>query len=155
MPMQLLDFTTLDTGQLTLVLSWRNHPNIRKWMLRDNEISMEEHLCFVQSLKNRPDKRYFLLQKSQDYLGVVDLTNINATGAELGIYANPDLHGVGKLLMSALIDYAHETLKLTHLIANVFADNEKAKDLYQKFDFVEIHRTAYNGREMITLERTL
>jgi UDP-4-amino-4,6-dideoxy-N-acetyl-beta-L-altrosamine N-acetyltransferase len=86
---------------------------------------------------------------------VVDLTDITATDAELGIYANPDLHGVGKLLISAVIDYAHETLKLTKLIANVFADNEKAKDLYQKFDFVETNRTTYNDREMITMERTL
>lgn len=153
--MQLLNLTTLDTGQLTLVLSWRNHPNIRKWMLRDHEISMEEHLCFIHSLKERPDKRYFLVQRSNDYLGVVDLTDITETDAEIGIYANPDLHGVGKYLISALIEYAHETLKLTRLIANVFADNEKAKDLYQKFDFVETDRAAYNGREMITLERTL
>lgn len=152
MPMRLLDFTTLNTQLLTLVLSWRNHPNVRSWMLNSDEISMEEHMCFVESLKQRSDKRYFLVQHESDYIGVIDLTAISKNSAELGIYADPNVHGVGDTLMRALIDYAFENLKLTKLIANVFTDNERAKHLYQKFDFTETNQTLYNGRKMITME---
>lgn len=150
--MRLLDFTTLDAERLTVVLAWRNHPNVRQWMLNTNEISSEEHFHFVESLKQRSDKRYFLVQDNNDYIGVIDLTDITQTSAEIGIYANPQMRGVGETLMNALIGYAFVTLKVKTLIATVFADNEKAKHLYQKFDFTETNRTLYNGRKMITME---
>ncbi|MDP3290918.1 MAG: UDP-4-amino-4,6-dideoxy-N-acetyl-beta-L-altrosamine N-acetyltransferase [Sulfuricurvum sp.] len=150
--MRLLDFTTLDTNQLTLVLSWRNHPKIREWMLHPNEISMEEHLHFVESLKRREDRRYFLVQREGKNIGVIDFMDITEKSAELGLYANPKMKGVGETLMRALINYAFVTLKVKTLIATVFADNERAKHLYEKFDFVETNRTAYEKREMIRME---
>lgn len=152
---RLLPFNNLSDAEKMMILSWRNHPDIREWMLQPDEISMEEHLRFIQSLENRSDKRYFLVKNADDYLGVIDLTDITAISAELGIYANPYLHGVGKILMSALINYALNTLKLTKLIANVFSNNKRAKQLYSTFDFTETNRITHNGREMITLERTL
>jgi len=122
-------------------------------MFNSNEISLNEHFRFIESLKNRSDKRYFLVRQANDYLGVVDLTNITSSSAEIGIYANPDKRGVGALLMDTLIRYAFNTLKLTKLIANVFSDNEKAKRLYQKFDFKETDRTTHEERDMICVER--
>ena len=150
--MRLLDFTTLDTQQLTTVLAWRNHSDIRRWMLSDDEISLENHLHFVESLKNRADKRYFLVQREGESIGVIGFTDITQNSAEIGIYANPQMRGVGEALMNALIEYGFTTLGVTMLIASVCADNERAKHLYEKFDFIETNRTDYNGREMITME---
>ncbi|MBD3809795.1 MAG: UDP-4-amino-4,6-dideoxy-N-acetyl-beta-L-altrosamine N-acetyltransferase [Sulfuricurvum sp.] len=153
MQVRLLDFTTLDKELLTLVLEWRNHSDIRCWMLNGDEISLENHLRFVESLKNRADKRYFLVQGDDSYIGVIDFTDITNISAEIGIYANPQMRGVGEALMSALIEYGFSTLGVTMLIASVFADNERAKHLYEKFDFTERNRTFYKGREMIIMER--
>lgn len=150
---QLLDFTTLDKEQLTMVLAWRNHSDIRRWMLSDDEISLENHLHFVESLKNRADKRYFLVQQEDAYIGVIDFTDITQTSAEIGIYANPKMRGVGNALMNALIEYGFSTLGVEILIASVFTDNERAKHLYEKFDFTETARRFYKGREMIVMER--
>jgi len=150
---QLLDFTTLDTQHLAMVLAWRNHSNIRCWMLQSDEISMENHLQFVESLKNRAEKRYFLVQREGESIGVIDFTDITQNSAEIGIYANPDMHGVGEALMNALVEYGFSTLEVKMLIAAVFADNKRAKRLYQKFDFTETERTVYKGREMIIMER--
>ncbi|HBM35911.1 MAG TPA: UDP-4-amino-4,6-dideoxy-N-acetyl-beta-L-altrosamine N-acetyltransferase [Sulfuricurvum sp.] len=152
MLMRLLDFTTLNIEQLTVVLSWRNHPNVRQWMLNTDEISSEDHLGFIESLKQCSDKRYFLVQRSSENVGVIDFTNISEDSAEIGIYANPNVRGVGESLMRTLLDYAFSTLKLTTLSATVFADNQRAKHLYEKFDFTETNRTLYNEREMITME---
>lgn len=149
---RLLNFTTLDDAEHKLILSWRNHPDVRVWMLHQDEILMNEHLRFIESLKKRGDKRYFLVQQDDAYIGVIDLTGITENSAELGIYANPDMCGVGDILMRALIDYAFATLKVRTLIANVFSDNERAKHLYKKFDFTETNRTVYEKREMITME---
>jgi UDP-4-amino-4,6-dideoxy-N-acetyl-beta-L-altrosamine N-acetyltransferase len=135
-----------------MVLGWRNHPKVREWMLHQNEISLDEHLCFIESLKSRADKCYFLVKQENKYIGVIDFTDITEESAELGIYANPDIHGVGGVLMEVLIDYAFTTLKVKKLVANVFSDNVRAKHLYEKFDFTEIERSHYSGREMIIME---
>lgn len=153
MRVRLLDFTTLDKERLTMVLAWRNHSDIRRWMLSDDEISLENHLHFVESLKNRADKRYFLVQQEDAYIGVIDFTDITQTSAEIGIYANPNMRGVGKALMNALVEYGVSTLGVEILIASVFADNDRAKHLYEKFDFAERSRTVYKGRAMIIMER--
>jgi len=63
------------------------------------------------------------------------------------------MRGVGEVLMNALIEYGFSTLGVKVLIATVFADNERAKHLYEKFDFTETERTSYNEREMIIMER--
>ena len=151
--LRLIPFTELNDTEKEMILAWRNHREIRMWMFNSNEISLNEHFRFIESLKNRSDKRYFLVRQANDYLGVVDLTNITSSSAEIGIYANPDKRGVGALLMDTLIRYAFNTLKLTKLIANVFSDNEKAKRLYQKFDFKETDRTTHEERDMICVER--
>jgi len=153
MQVRLLDFTTLDKELLTTVLAWRNHSDIRRWMLSDDEISLENHLRFVEALKNRADKRYFLVQREGESIGVIDFTDITQNSAEIGIYANPKMRGVGEALMNGLIEYGFSTLGVTMLIASVFADNERAKHLYEKFDFTETARAFYKGREMIIMER--
>ena len=153
MQVRLLDFTTLDTQLLTTVLAWRNHSDIRRWMLSDDEISLENHLRFVESLKNRADKRYFLVQREGESIGVIDFTDITQNSAEIGIYANPQMRGGGEVLMNVLIEYGFSTLGVKMLIASVFADNERAKHLYEKFDFTETARAFYKGREMIIMER--
>jgi UDP-4-amino-4,6-dideoxy-N-acetyl-beta-L-altrosamine N-acetyltransferase len=152
MQVRLLDFITLDTQLLTMVLRWRNHSDIRRWMVNTEEILIDNHLQFVESLKGRSDKRYFLVQREDEYIGVIDFTDINQNSAEIGIYANPELRGIGETLMNALIEYGFSTLKVTTLMASVFDDNKRAKYLYEKFDFTETERSHYNGREMITME---
>ena len=151
---QLYNFTTLDVSEKELILSWRNHPTVRKWMINDNEISLEEHLHFIDLLATKTNSRYILVQNESQYIGVINLTHIHNNSAELGIYANPDMRGVGSVLMTALIDYA-STLGISHLVANVFITNVRDQKLYQKFEFTEIRRIESNKKKMMTLERKL
>lgn len=151
---QLLNFTTLDLTQRELILSWRNHPSVRKWMINDNEISLGEHLHFIDLLGTKTNSRYFLVQNESHYIGVINLTEIQNDSAILGIYANPDMRGVGSILMTALIDYT-SMLGISNLVANVFITNVRARNLYQKFEFCEIKRIEYKNKKMITLEKKL
>jgi len=142
-----------DTEKL-MVLSWRNHDNVRVWMAHHDIITLDEHLRFINSLENRSDKRYFLVKRDNDYLGVIDFNDISEDFAELGIYSNPDIRHVGAMLMETIIDYAFTQLNLAKLCAKVFSDNIRAKHLYEKFDFTETDRITHQGREMICMERT-
>ena len=42
-----------------MILEWRNKIDIQKWMHTQNDISLEEHLDFIDSLKTIKDKLYF------------------------------------------------------------------------------------------------
>lgn len=154
MNVQLLNFTTLNTQQKAMILEWRNHPSVRANMYNTDIISLKEHLAFIDSLSFRDDKRYFLVQKGEDAIGVIDFNDISNISTKLGIYANPFFNqkGTGTLLMQTLIAYAFDVLKTPTLEAEVFAHNERAIHLYEKFGFQEKFRRFINEKEIICME---
>ena len=145
---ELINFIDISSKEKKMVLSWRNHQDIRKWMSNKKEITLEEHSNYIDSLFYKKDRIYFLVKESNDYLGVIDFTNIVENEfSEFGIYVKPGLRGVGTKLMDIIINNAFNVLKLKKLIANVCVDNEKAKKLYKKFNFNEIQlNTDINGK---------
>lgn len=128
--LKLINFVDLSYDDLQMVLSWRNHPNIRQWMHNSNKIEINEHLKFVKSLKNHTSKHYFLVKENDEYIGVVYLHN-----DYLGIYANPDKKRVGDLLLRVIIDFSFNTKKLFILKAEVYKTNQKAIELYKRHQF--------------------
>jgi len=73
---QLLNFIDLEQKEKEMILVWRNHPEIRKWMYNQDEIKLDEHLSFIDSLKARKDKLYFLVKKKDEFIGVIDFTQL-------------------------------------------------------------------------------
>ncbi|WP_024787304.1 MULTISPECIES: UDP-4-amino-4,6-dideoxy-N-acetyl-beta-L-altrosamine N-acetyltransferase [unclassified Lebetimonas] len=126
------NFTDLTLDEKKEVLKWRNHPEIRKWMFDKNEISLKNHLEFIEKLKNDKSRLYF---KVND-LGVINF-KINKNSAEIGIHKNPEKKGVGKILIKKIIDYGFNMLNLNKLILYVYEDNLKAINLYKKYGFKE------------------
>lgn len=129
------DFTTLNLDELKLVLQWRNHKNISQFML-NKSIEFKEHLNFIERLKKDKNKKYFLLYKAKEAFGVIYFTKITKTSCEFGLYAKPNLKGVGQILMDEIKKYAFENLRVKNLKACVFKDNEKALKLYKNNDFI-------------------
>ncbi len=128
------DFITLNLDKLKLVWQWRNDENVGQFML-NKSIKFEEHLNFIEQLKTSKDKKYFLLFKENQAFGVIYFNNITNQTCEFGLYAKPNLKGVGQILMNEIIKYAFENLKVNTLKAYVFKDNRKALKLYQQNHF--------------------
>lgn len=151
---ELKNFIDLTHDERLDVLSWRNHESVRSHMYTTKPITLEEHLSFIDSLSNRADKRYFIVIKNGHPIGVVDLVDITETSASLGLYANPfsDRKGIGRIILRALIRYAFETLNLSTLHLECFADNEKAKHLYEKFDFQITGNTIKHSQPILCME---
>lgn len=151
---ELVNFVDLSLDEKKIILEWRNHPNVRKWMFTQDKIEFNGHLAFIESLKNRRDKLYFLVKKSHQYIGVIDFTDIdqkNRTTA-FGIYTNPDLKRVGDLLMESLIDYAFRILKVDTLIAEVFEKNISAIKLYDRYNFKPLEIKKVNDQDIVCME---
>jgi len=149
---KLINFTELTLDEKKMILEWRNSDIVKKWMYNRDNISLENHLKYIDSLNSRDDRVYFLLKNETSSLGVIDLTGIKKErSAELGIYANPTLKGYGSLLMHEIVKYAFNELNLKVLYANVYEDNIKAINLYKKFNFKEINNNIVIGKNIICM----
>ena len=126
-------FQDLSLKEKKEVLNWRNHPEIRKWMIDKSEISLKNHLNFID---NMPENKIYLKVKD---LGVVNFKILNEK-VELGLHKNPYKNKVGNDLLKMAVDYAFNELKAKKIILYVFEDNLKAINLYKKFGFREIDK---------------
>jgi len=129
------NFIDLSEKEKKKILKWRNNPLIAKYMLTKN-ISLNEHLKFIDNLKNNNKKRYFLVEN----IGVIYFTLHSNEIVEIGLYKNPNKQKVGNKLLKTAIEYAFEELKAKKIILYVFEDNIKAINLYKKFGFKEIDK---------------
>lgn len=136
--LMLKNFTDLNDFEKEFILRHRNDPSIAKFM-KTNYISYEEHLNFIQNLKNDCTKRYFLVYKNDQAIGVIDFINITINSCEFGLYGIKK--GVGNLLMEEIKNYAFNVLKVKILKACVFKENTKALNLYLKHSPVIIKKS--------------
>lgn len=151
---QLHNFIDLSMEKKKMVLKWRNDASVKKWMFNQNEILLEEHLKYIDSLKLKKDRLYFLVRKDDCDIGVIDFTSINKErkSAEFGIYAKPELKGFGKLLMEIIIDYAFRILQVNKLISKVFEENHIGIQLYSKYGFRIVDIKKIDGRNILCME---
>ena len=150
---KLLNFIDLKLEEKEIILKWRNHSDIRKWMYNKDEIKLEEHLSFIDSLKSRKDKLYFLVKKEEEFIGVIDFTQlVDKESVHMGIYSNPNINGNGKILLNKIIDYSFNNLKVKRVFSEVFAENDKAYNLYKKFNFKAISEKIVNNKKVICME---
>jgi len=151
---ELINFTNLSLEEKKMILEWRNHKDIRKWMYNRDIIGLSEHLSYIDSLASKKDRLYFIVKYRDEVIGVIDFTNIDHINnkTDFGIYAKPNSRGFGKILMSTIIDYAFCNLKMDRLIAEVFIENSRAISLYKKFNFIQIDTKVVDGRGMVVME---
>ena len=143
MKMKLTKFQDLSLEEKKKILNWRNHPDIREWMYDKNEITLQNHLNFIENL---PENRIYLKVGN---FGIINFKILD-NKVELGLHKNPAKEKVGSILIQEAIDYTFNTLKTKKIILYVFEDNIKAINLYKKFGF----RTVDKKDNLIKMELT-
>jgi len=153
---ELVDFVDLSLDEKKMVLNWRNDESIKKWMYSQDAIIIENHLQYIDTLEASKTKQYMAVKMLDKYIGVIDFTNINfqTKTTDFGLYANPfeKVAGVGRILEECCIKYAFEILKLDTMMLEVFNDNERAINLYKKYNFQEAGKKEINNKEVICME---
>ena len=84
-------------------------------MYNPEPITKDEHLCFIESLLNNKEKKYFIVKFDNQKIGVVDFTKIvPKKSLYMGIYVNPEtkVKGCGSILLSEIIKYSFENLSV-------------------------------------------
>jgi len=152
----LCNYVNLNENDKMLVLNLRNHPQIKKWMYSQDNISKKDHLEFIKSLENDIDRCYFLVKQKNNIIGSINFSEIDLPNSvDFGIYKNPFLQikGAGRLLESAASQYAFTELGVKKIILEVYSDNEIAINFYKKCGFNLIDTKQVNGQNIMCMEK--
>jgi UDP-4-amino-4,6-dideoxy-N-acetyl-beta-L-altrosamine N-acetyltransferase len=156
---KLVDYVSLNEAEKKIVLKMRNHPEVRKWMYDNKEISLVEHISFIEDLESSKDRYYFVVKFQSQILGTINFTKVDKKNrvSEFGLYANPfeTVHGVGRILEEVSIDYASRVLNLNKLMLEVFVDNRQVINLHKKYGFIETGKRSVNGKDVLKMEKVL
>jgi UDP-4-amino-4,6-dideoxy-N-acetyl-beta-L-altrosamine N-acetyltransferase len=135
----LIDFTQIDSVTTRMVLKWRNHENIRKWMSHISVIPENEHHAFIKGLSEDSTKRYYVVQIHNEPIGVIDFYRImpDKNSCYYGYYLKPERIGssLGLLLEFIAAEYALVKMGLNSLIAETMPQNTHAMELHRRFGF--------------------
>ncbi len=125
-----VNFTQLSQKELLDILEWRNHFDVRKCMNTTDPISVETHLAFCESLKERNDKFYWLIRKGMQPIGVLNIIDVDyeTETCEPGFYLSPGIMGKGGsiFVLSNYKTFLLKELKFKGLLGHNFYDNMPA-----------------------------
>ena len=124
------------------VRCWRNKEEVRKGMFTQHIISREEHANWLEDLKNRNDRKFWIVFFENVPIGSVNLQNIHDAKltSEWGFYIGEDEYrgkGLGKCILFKLLEMFFEEMKFKMLITKTLFNNNVALELYKKFRFKE------------------
>jgi UDP-4-amino-4,6-dideoxy-N-acetyl-beta-L-altrosamine N-acetyltransferase len=120
-----------------MILSWRNHPDIAKFMLTQNEILVEEHLLWYQNAHKNTNNHLLIASENGQPFGFMNLrVTPEHRRAEWGFYTSPGApKGCGTKMAKATIAYAFDELKLNKLYGQVLPFNTSSISLHNKLGF--------------------
>ena len=135
------NFTETSVEERKQILTWRNSDRIRLKMFDQNIISLEQHLKWIDSLKQKKDRLYFLVYLENNPIGVVDFTSLNfiEKSGSFGYYTDEKFTIYAPLIEMELLRYFFEELHFDLINAFVLENNQKVYLSHKKyFNFKDI-----------------
>jgi UDP-4-amino-4,6-dideoxy-N-acetyl-beta-L-altrosamine N-acetyltransferase len=148
------NFIELNPRESSEVLEGRNEEWVRKWMISDREISMDEHLKFIDSLRESDDQIYFRIEYRGNFVGVYSLININDRsgigGFWIGKYARDRLLGLSIVYHS--INYIFSIFAINKILGYQLKTNTATARLNAALGFVVVPEPTESDIRMQYLE---
>lgn len=124
-------------ADLERVLAWRNHPDVRRYMYTQHEITAAEHQRWFERTSPDPKKHLLIFEANHQSLGFVNFNEAGISGiADWGFYVAPDApKGSGRQLGRAALNHAFTQLKLRKICGQALAYNERSIQFHQSLGF--------------------
>lgn len=128
---------SLTHADLDDVLAWRNHPNVRRFMFTQHEISISEHLQWYENTLKIQTLQMLIVEELGHALGYVQLSNVTPHGvADWGFYTRPDApKGSGYKLGKTALNYAFKTLQLHKVCGQALEMNQASVSFHLRLGF--------------------
>lgn len=132
-----LSIRVMSADDLHSVLAWRNHPDIRRYMYTQHEITLEEHRAWFERASQDPRKHLLVFEVGGVAQGFVNITEQISPGvADWGFYIAPDAtKGTGRQLGQTALQYAFKSLRLHKVCAQALAFNERSIKFHRGLGF--------------------
>lgn len=136
---------------IELILTWRNHPDVRRFMFSQSEISIDEHRAWYEKSSIDPRRHLLVYEEGDVPLGFANVTEISEGGvADWSFHVSPSApRGTGTRLGLSLLDYSFSVLRLHKVCGQVLDYNERSIKLHQRLGFVQegfLQDQFYDGR---------
>lgn len=131
---QFINYNECSRADLLEIREIRNLPEVRARMVDEMEISLEQHLKFLESLKHNTSKDYFIIKDHAGHLiGSVNLTYLPDQVAERGLFINPSHFRQGHAFrtMKELYSRIAQT-GIKSVFTKVKTDNNPSNNLEKK-----------------------
>lgn len=124
---------------LEYILSWRNHPDIKRFMLSQHEITLAEHRNWFHRASRDESKALLIAHQNNQALGCVVFSAVNKNSTcDWGFYSAPDNPaGTGTSICSAALDYAFYELKVHKVAGQVLDYNHASVRIHKRLGFLE------------------
>ena len=127
-----------------LIWEARNNEEIRKYLTNPQPFSFEQHLAFVNKLKDRDDALFYAVIKDDEVVGSICLNpyDKDTKEGEMGKYLFPQFggKGLGYLFAKEFLNYMFANGILMTCLARTFVDNLRNQHVNNKLGFVETQR---------------
>ena len=113
---------------LPMVLAWRNHADVRRYMVSQHEIGLDEHRNWFANSREDPSRCLLIVEEDKQASGYVQISKVEDDGiADWGFYARPDApRGTGHRLGTMALNYAFGPLKLHKICGQAIASNHSS-----------------------------
>lgn len=125
---------------LEVVLNWRNHPDVRRHMYTQHEISLSEHRAWFERAEESPREHLLVLESGSVGIGYarIHVQDDVAKRAVWGFYRAPEApRGTGFQLCERTLEYAFRDLSLHKVSGEVLASNARSIALHRRLGFRE------------------
>jgi UDP-4-amino-4,6-dideoxy-N-acetyl-beta-L-altrosamine N-acetyltransferase len=122
---------------LPMLLAWRNHTDVRRFMFTQHEIGLAEHRHWFAKNSQHASRRLLIVEDAQQAIGFVQFSQVTVGGiADWGFYARPESpKGTGRTLGVMALTHAFSHLKLHKVCGQAIADNKASIAFHQRLGF--------------------
>lgn len=122
---------------LPMVLAWRNHPEVRRFMFTQHEISLDEHRQWFAKASQDSARRLLIVEEAREAIGYVQFNQVCPGGvSDWGFYARPDSpRGSGRKLGFSALGYAFGELGLHKVCGQAIESNQASINFHCRLGF--------------------
>ena len=122
-----------------MLLAWRNHADVRRFMFTQHEITPAEHRSWFAKVSQDSTRQLLIVEDAKDPIGYVQFSNALAGGvADWGFYARPDApKGSGRKLGATALKHAFGPLSLHKVCGQAIDTNHASIAFHERLGFTQ------------------